>query len=116
MTDIPDNINFDFAKISDELHVREEIMKKLVTSFSNTYREKLKQLEEGVANQDITKMRAILHEVKGTAGNLRLNIIYQIADEMHQEVKGEAVREKLAAYMTRLKQLSETLDKYLREG
>ncbi len=87
--------HYDIAKVCEELHVRSEILEKLLKSFSGTLSQKIAQLDELVPLQDIDKIRAIMHEVKGTAGNLRLEKVYRTADTMHVAVKEDQPQEKI---------------------
>jgi len=90
-----DEFQYDVNKVCEELHVRAEILEKLLRSFTGTLAQKIAQLDEFVPRRDIDKIRAIMHEVKGTAGNLRLNEVYHSADTMHLAVKAEEPQEKI---------------------
>ncbi len=87
---------YDVATVSLELHVRPEILNKLLKSFSNTLAQKIAQLEEATLKNDVLQIRAIMHEVKGTSGNLRLKQVYETADKMHVAVKAGDAPEIIA--------------------
>ncbi len=101
------NFEYDINKVSEDLHVRAEILEKLLKSFSGTLSEKIAQLDALVPQNDTEKVRAIMHEVKGTSGNLRLNDIYKTADTMHLAVKAEAPQEKILEYFNAFKKESQ---------
>jgi len=88
--------NYDVAAVSQELHVRPEILTKLLKSFSNTLDQKIAQLEDCMLKNDVLQIRSIMHEVKGTSGNLRLKQVYEAADSMHVSVKAGDAPEKVA--------------------
>lgn len=86
---------YDLNAVSQELHVRPEILSKLLKSFSTTLTQKIAQLDDAFPKNDIVLIRAIMHEVKGTAGNLRLKDVYATADAMHLAVKASEPAEKV---------------------
>jgi HPt (histidine-containing phosphotransfer) domain-containing protein len=80
----------DIAAISQELRIRPEIYLKIVTSFAQNLTGKMALLNTAVIANDIQQMRVILHEIKGTAGNLRLKDVMVVEAAMHDAVlKGE---------------------------
>jgi HPt (histidine-containing phosphotransfer) domain-containing protein len=87
--------NYDLAAVSQELHVRPEILTRLLKSFSVTLAQKIAQLDDFIAKNDVLQIRAIMHEVKGTSGNLRLKQVYEAADIMHVSVKAGDPKEKI---------------------
>ncbi|HOD12563.1 MAG TPA: Hpt domain-containing protein [Candidatus Omnitrophota bacterium] len=91
----PGSFVYDLNAVSQELHVRPEILSRLLKSFSGTLAQKIAQLDEALPKNDIVLVRAIMHEVKGTSGNLRLNDVYRSADAMHVAVKASDPMEKV---------------------
>ena len=105
------SINYD--DISQQLKVRPDILKRLIKSFAMSLSDKMKNLEEALAQNDALKMRSILHEIKGTAGNLRLDTISTPENIMHEAVKAGEDPQKLRGYLTTLKQKVEELQQYV---
>lgn len=89
--------HYDIESVSQELHVRPQVLEKILKSFSNTLNQKILKLDGLVARNDIAQIRAILHEVEGTAGNLRLKSVYESAGRMHKAVKAKEPFEKVSA-------------------
>lgn len=86
----------DVAGVSQELRIRPEIYVKIVVSFAQNLTAKMAVLNTAVIANDVQQMRVILHEIKGTAGNLRLKDIMTTEAAMHDAVlKGEA-QEKIS--------------------
>ena len=106
-------LNIDYAAISQLLKVRPEILKKLIVSFSKSLEEKSKDLEAALAKNDAMQMRMILHEIKGTAGNLRLETISEAENVMHEAVKAGEDKAKLEEYLKTLKLRISELKEYL---
>ncbi|MFA6378521.1 MAG: Hpt domain-containing protein [Candidatus Omnitrophota bacterium] len=95
MDDDIKQFSYDTLAVSQELHVRPEILTKLLKSFSNTLSQKIAQLDDFMLKNDVIQIRAIMHEVKGTSGNLRLKQVYEAADAMHVSVKAGDPAEKI---------------------
>ncbi len=108
--------DIDIDAISRELHVRPEVLKRIIAGFSKTLSEKIVQLEGALAKSDTVKMRALLHEIRGTSGNLRLAKIYSSAMDLHEAVKANAENEKLQQFFSVLKSRSAVLDEYAKKG
>ncbi|MFA5087516.1 MAG: Hpt domain-containing protein [Candidatus Omnitrophota bacterium] len=110
-----ETLNIDFLKISQELRVRPEVLKRLIASFASSLAEKMKFLEEAFSQNDTARMRSILHEIKGTAGNLRLTSISAAEHPMHEAVLAGAEKEKIAEHFQILKLRVEELQTYIRK-
>ena len=110
-----DEFQYDINKVSEELHVRAEILEKLLKSFTGTLALKIDELDVFVPQNDIDKVRAIMHEVKGTSGNLRLNKVYETADTMHVAVKAEEPQEKIIELFNAFKKESELFFNHMKE-
>ena len=97
------SFSYDAQAISQELCVRSEVLTRLVVSFSDTIVQKISVLEGAFVDNDILKMRATLHEIRGTSGNLRLNSILSSAKVMHEAVKAGEDQSKVSQYFDALK-------------
>ncbi|MFA5059996.1 MAG: Hpt domain-containing protein [Candidatus Omnitrophota bacterium] len=98
-----ENFEYDAIAVSQQLHVRPEVLKRIVISFSKTLQEKIAGLQEAFNNGDVLKMRALLHEIRGTSGNLRLEKVYSTARVMHEAVKSGEDKNNVAQYFEGLK-------------
>lgn len=107
--------HYDVAKVSQEMKVRPEILNRLVLSFSRTLTEKVRLLEAAMFKDDIITMRAILHEVRGTAGNLRLEGIANAGRVMHEAVKSETSKDKVPEYFRTLKAWTQAFNEYIKK-
>ena len=111
-----DEFQYDAEAVASELRIRPEILKKLLGSFSNTLADKISQLDMLIPVNDVEKIRAIMHEVKGTAGNLRLTKVYETADVMHVAVKEEEAQNKILNYFEEFKGESNQFIQYIKNG
>jgi len=103
----------DAERISADLKIRPDIYLRIVKSFAGTLKEKIAELEAALQVMDKETMRRILHEIKGTASNLRLVSINEAENLMHVEVKGMADPVKLAEYLVLLKGESDKFSEYI---
>ena len=68
-------------KIAKSLKIDEAIVKRLLSSFSETLIQSVENIEKEGLNRDN------LHNLKGVTGNLRLNVIYHLAMKFEDEVQ-----------------------------
>ncbi len=106
-------IQLDVEQVSRELRIRPEIYVKIVVSFANSLAGKLKALSEALAIKNNDQVRMILHEIKGTAGNLRLKNIAEAENIMHVAVKAGENSKQLSQYYENLRLESEKLQRYI---
>jgi HPt (histidine-containing phosphotransfer) domain-containing protein len=109
------HIQIDVTKVSQELRIRPEVYTKILRSFVDTLQQKVAMLHQALAAQDHETMRKILHEIKGTAGNLRLVNISTAEERLHQAVKSQEQADKLHEYTQTLQSESERLYQYVRQ-
>ena len=109
-------LNMDIQKISEQLRVRPEILKRLIGSFSTTLNAKLQELNQAMSKDDVLKMRAILHEIKGTSGNLRIDQLYAAIEVMHVAVKAGEDKVKITQYFEIVKQKADELTQFVAQS
>ena len=109
-------VNIDVDKVSEELRIRPQIYIRLVTSFSNSLSGKMKALNEALERNDTDQMRMILHEIKGTAANLRLHSLLRAEDTMHVAVKTGEGQKPLFKYFADLSTESVKLQQYVNQN
>lgn len=110
-----DKLTIDIAKISQELRVRPEVLTRIMASFAKNLEDKMVQLNIALQKMDVEMMRAILHEIKGTAGNLRLHNVCTAENAMHVAVKAGDPQLKLAIYFEDLKTESKRFQKFIED-
>lgn len=104
-----DRMEINVDSISTELHVRPEVLRKIIISFAGTLAIKMVELTSAFEKDDVVSMRAILHEMRGTSGNLRLEKLYVTARTLHEAVKAGQEHVKISEYLTALKRRSSEL-------
>ena len=114
MSNGQNNLDINIDAISQELHVRPEVLKRIVTSFAQTLAEKIIPLEDALLKDDAIRARAILHEIRGTSGNLRLTKIYDAARILHEAVKANEEKNNLLKYFETLKSYALALTEFIK--
>lgn len=107
------SISIDVKQVSEELRIRPEIYVKITVSFVNSLSGKLKILSDAMSSNDRDQMRMTLHEIKGTAGNLRLRNLSAVESLMHDAVKAGEPQSRLTTYFEALRRESEKLQQYM---
>jgi len=107
------SMSIDVDKVSEELRIRPQIYIRLITSFASSLSGKMKALNEALESNDTDQMRMILHEIKGTAANLRLQSLLRAEDVMHVAVKGGEAQKQLYKYFADLSAESVKLQQYV---
>ncbi len=117
MTDYDDQnaIDLDINQICTQLKIRPEIYMKLVNSFVQSLDGKYKRFSAALAENDRETMRMILHEIKGTAGNLRLYALTGPESVLHVAVKAGENQNILGRHFEMLQTETQRLQKYLLE-
>lgn len=108
-------IQIDVHQISQELRIRPEVYLRILLSFAASLQTKVNMLDEALAAQDHEAMRKILHEIKGTAGNLRLKNISSAEEVLHYAVKLQEDQEKLKQCAETLRSESQKLYQYVQQ-
>jgi HPt (histidine-containing phosphotransfer) domain-containing protein len=106
-------LDIDVDGICKELRIRPEVYIRLAISFSNSLVGKMKTLNEAMSENQADQMRMILHEIKGTAGNLRLSNISTAEAVMHLAVKAGENKKTIQQHFEILKAETEKLQRYL---
>ena len=106
-------VTIDIEQISAQLKIRPHIYLKLVTSFVESLDEKMRLFQESLGVEDREKMRMILHEIKGTAGNLRLYTITGPEAVLHTALKAGENRVILLHHFDILKSEVVKLKQYI---
>ena len=84
------SLQLDVRQISAELRIRPEIYLKIVTNFALSLSGKMKILSEAITSDQRDQLRMTLHEIRGTAGNLRLRDISAAEVVIHDAAKAGA--------------------------
>ncbi len=110
-----DSFQLDAEQVSQQLKIRPEIYLKIVNSFAKTLDDKMQMLGQALTANDAETMRSILHELKGTAGNLRLSSIIDKQSDLHLSVKEGHSPDKLKPLYEALKKECLKLQQFLRK-
>jgi len=93
----------DYEKMSKAIGLKPKHMPMLIESFLEESVPALKALSEAIATNDLTLIASHAHAIKGTAGNLRFNEVYEMAKEMEISAKEENKSFEYSEYLQAIK-------------
>jgi len=100
------NINFD--EMATLIGLKPKHIPMLIGSFLEESVSILTALEDAITNRDFTAIRANAHSIKGSAGNLKFNEIYEMAKEMELSA-AESAELDYEAYFKAVKEAIATI-------
>jgi len=69
--------------VSQELRIRPEIYKKILTGFCLSLPAKIETLTNAFSSSDFKKIQEVSHEIKGIASNLRVAKLKSVASDIN---------------------------------
>ena len=105
-----ENLILDITAISQELRIRPEIYCKILKNFTSSLEGKMRNLSQAILINNLDQARMILHEIKGTAGDLRLKNLLGPEESLHTAVKADENAARLHQYYQDLKREVERLE------
>ncbi len=93
---------YDADALIEELELDKEDIVELMTDFKEFIIETLPQLETAIETGNCSEARSHAHSIKGSAGNLRINFVYESAKAM-QDLADAADADKLKELLPELK-------------
>lgn len=76
---------FDIDALIKELELDKEDIVELIEDFREYLPPAIKELEDAIAQGDLQASRSAAHSIKGSAGNLRVQAVYECAKKMQDE-------------------------------
>lgn len=98
-------IKEDISALKEFIGDNEELMNTLLNSFRKTFNENILKIEKALEAKDTESIRFAAHSIKGTAYNIKLNLIGKIAEEIENSIK-ENNFEKVKALVEKIKKVS----------
>ncbi len=108
------NVPYNFDNVVVELELTEVFLKELLDVFFVGVEEELLELQKAVLVQDFYKITEISHSIKGSAGNLRLNSIFEKVKEIEQYSQSKDIRVNYGLLVDELKYLIKKYEKALK--
>ncbi len=92
------NIKDKVNSICDNLGLDYETSKMLLDDFMTNWIKFKKELETAIKKEDYDEVRAISHSLKGSAGSLQLDTVYNLCKDMEALAKNKAHKESNDTY------------------
>lgn len=80
---------YSIENIAAELETSVEVIDMLLKKFFKRFDIQIQEMYQAVKEEDFNKLYSILHSVKGTSGNLRLNYILELVTTLEKHAKTE---------------------------
>ena len=78
----PDYADLNFDEMAGAIGLKAKHMPMLIGSFLEESNSIMDALEDAIKENDFTQIKAHAHSIKGSAGNLKFDEIYEMAREM----------------------------------
>jgi HPt (histidine-containing phosphotransfer) domain-containing protein len=82
-----DYSNLNHEEMAKTIGLKSKYVPMLLASFMEESTPMLRELKSDIDSNDFTKIASHAHSIKGSAGNLRLNEVYEMAKEMELSAK-----------------------------
>ena len=75
-------LNEVIGRVKAEFGFDDDIVKELLNDFFESTKLQLKELEQAISNSDAEQITQISHSIKGAAGNLRMDDIFELSKKL----------------------------------
>lgn len=99
--DVPTTINK--AEISEKLCIPQQVYERIVRNSFEPTQQDIKDIEAALVKEDYESVHRIAHRLKGTCGNLRLTILFTIAQEMNDLAKSNPDRQRISQLLNQFR-------------
>ncbi len=100
---------YDKKEVSSSMELPVEFLEELLTLFFDDVENQLIQLDQAIKISEFSNITDIAHNIKGSAANVRLELVRVIAEELEKESKSLSVNYN---YNDNAKRLRETIAQY----
>ena len=104
-----DYSSLDYEEMAKAIGLKPKHVPMLLASFMEEAQPILTALESSIDAKDYANIASSSHAIKGSAGNLRLNEVYEMAKEMEFSAKANEVDFDYKAHLEAVKTILETL-------
>ncbi len=93
----------DYEEMARAIGLKSKHIPILIANFIEESVSILDVLEKSIASKDYEKIRSSAHEIKGSAGNLKFNEVYEMAKEMELSGAKQDINFKYEDYFDAIK-------------
>ncbi len=104
-----DYSNLDYDNLALSIGVKTRYIPMIVESFLKETESILQILEKSIETKDYDKIRSSAHAIKGSAGNIKLDEIYEMAREMELEAAQKNSEFDYKLYLDAIKSAVDTI-------
>ena len=104
-----DYSNLNHEEMAKQIGLKPKHMPMLIASFLEEASPTLEAMQSAIASHDFDAIRLRAHSIKGSAGNLRFNEIYEMSKEMEHSATEQNKAFEYKAYFEALKKAITTI-------
>ncbi len=104
-----DYTNLDYEAMAQAIGLKAKHVPMLLASFLEEATASITQLESAIVSNDLATVASQAHAVKGSAGNLRLNELYEMSKDMELAAKANDTVFDYIGHLQALKSIMDTI-------
>ena len=104
-----DYANLDYAEMAASIGLNVKHIPILINSFLSESNGAITKLQDAIDNKDFEEIHKSAHFIKGSAGNLKLDEIYTMAQEMEHSARDSNSNFDYIGYFEAIKQAISTI-------
>jgi len=105
----PDYSNLNYEEMAKSIGLKPKHMPMLIGSFLEESAPILETLTVAITSNDYVSIKSAAHSIKGSAGNLRFNELYEMAKELEHAGIDENASFEFSNYLDAIKQAVSTI-------
>jgi HPt (histidine-containing phosphotransfer) domain-containing protein len=99
----------DHEEVALSIGIKPKYIPMLIASFIDESKQILDLLKESIESKNYDNIRSCAHSIKGSAGNIKFNEIYEMAKEMEIAAKEENSDFEYMQYLDAIKNIIKTM-------
>ncbi len=104
-----DYTNLNYEEMAAAIGLKPKHMPMLLASFVEEAGSAIEQVQNAITSNDFTALAAQAHAIKGSAGNLRLNELYEMTKDMELSAKANDTSFDYQGHLDAVKCLMDTI-------
>ncbi len=101
--------NLDYEAMANIIGLKAKHMPMLLESFLEEANVSVTQIQNAIDGNDLTNLASYAHAIKGSAGNLRLNELYEMSKDMELAAKENDASFEYQEHLNAVKTIMDTI-------
>ncbi|MCF6339923.1 MAG: Hpt domain-containing protein [Sulfurimonas sp.] len=104
-----DYSNINYEEMAESIGLKSKHIPILITSFLNESDSIMNNIKEAIDSKNYEKIKTNAHSIKGSAGNLKFNKIYDMAKEVEKSASLKSENFDYNGYLKAIKKIISTI-------